>query len=121
MSKLTLGLSLLLLAFNVDAKELYRPASTGDKGTYYVLERSKSDDGHIKVLTSRVGKGNAYTDFTELKINCSKKQYFELAGGYADGAHDQPLAPLKDWSKNSRWTNLVPGSSKSDLVSFICR
>ena len=94
--------------------------SAGDRGTYYVLSSEKLGGGHVKVLTSRVGKGAAYTDFTELKVDCNNRQYFELAGGSEDGEKDTPTAPLNDWSARSKWTSLVPGSSKSDLVNYIC-
>ncbi|MBE4048754.1 hypothetical protein HJ124_22795 [Vibrio parahaemolyticus] len=109
------------LSFSLQAKELYRAPSAGDSGAYYVLKKSKLNDGTIKVLTSRIGKGKAYTDFTELKINCKKRQYLTLAGSSEDGAQSTPSKPLKDWSKNSKWTSLVNGSSKSDLVYHICR
>lgn len=103
------------------AKEMYRTSAAGDSGTYYVLTQEEIEDGIKKVLTSRIGKGNEYTDFTELKINCTSMQYFELAGSNEDGAKDNPTKPLKDWSSNSKWTSLVTGSSKYDLVKFICK
>lgn len=101
--------------------ELYRAPSAGDSGTYYVLELTKLKDGNIKVLTSRIGKGRAYTDFTELKINCEKMTYFTVAGSSEDGAKNNPSTILKDWSKGSKWTPLTYGSSKSDLVTYVCR
>ena len=104
----------------VFSNELYRKASAGDKGTYYIIESEPLSDGTIRVLSSRIGKGNAYTDFTELKVNCSTKQFFELAGSYEDGAQTAPSKPLKDLS-GSKWTPLVAGSSKSDLVLFVCK
>lgn len=103
------------------ANELYRAPSSGDSGTYYVLKREKLDDAQFKVLTSRIGKGNAYTDFTEVKINCQTRQYFELAGASEDGKKEAPTTPLKDWSSRSKWTPLVTGSSKHDLVTHVCR
>lgn len=87
------GLIAVLLLSTVPssfAKELYRSEIPGDSGTYYVLNREKTSDGLIKVLTSRIGKGNEYTDFTELNINCEAKQYFELAGSSEDGAKESP-------------------------------
>jgi len=113
-------LALMLTSEFAFTKELYRAPSAGDKGTYYVLESKDSGNDIIHVLTSRVGKGNAYTDFTELKINCKSKQYYELAGGSENGAKEKPSKQLNDWSKSSKWTSLVPGSSKYDLVNFIC-
>ncbi len=118
----TIILTIAFLSFsNISmAKDLYRGPSAGDKGEYYVLENKKIGDGLFQVLSSRIGKGNAYTDFTELKINCKTKQYFELAGGEEDGVKDKPSKELKDWSKQSKWTSLVNGSSKSDLVEYVC-
>ena len=46
------------------AKELYRAPTLGDSGTYYVLTHEKIESNISKVLTSRIGKGNEYTDFT---------------------------------------------------------
>lgn len=115
-------LVVLLLSFPAiaSAREMYRAPSAGDSGKYYVLSHEKESDGTVRVLSSRVGKGNAYTDFTELKINCEARQYFELAGTSEDGAQEKPSKPLRDWSGRSKWTSLVPGSSKSDLVGFVC-
>ena len=103
------------------AKELYRAPTAGDSGTYYVLTHEKIEPHISKVLTSRIGKSNEYTDFTELKINCVSKQYFELAGSNEDGAKEKPTKPLKDWSSKSKWTSLVVGSNKYDLVQFLCK
>ena len=120
MKNTILGIILILISFCSFSKELYRKPSSGDSGAYYVLSSSKLEDGTIKVLTSRIGKGNAYTDFTELNVNCNSRQYYELAGGSEDGAQDKPSKPLNDWSDRSKWTSLVAGSSKYDLVNFIC-
>lgn len=105
-----------LVCFGAD---LYRAPSAGDSGEYYILMQETIGAGMLKVLSNRVGKGAAYTDFTELKVNCKSKQYFELAGGEADGKQMTP--PLKLTPRNnSKWVSLVPGSSKSDLVKFVC-
>lgn len=101
-------------------QQVYRAPTAGDKGTYFLLSKEVLANKQFKVLTSRVGKGGEYTDFTELKVDCESKRYFELAGGSEDGQKDKPSAPLKDWSGRSKWTSLVPGSSKSDLVRFVC-
>jgi hypothetical protein len=53
------------------------------------------------VLTSRIGKGDAKTVFTELKINCKTMQYFELAGSIEDGKKESPTAAQNDWSSRS--------------------
>ncbi|MDX7750866.1 hypothetical protein SJR52_15350, partial [Aeromonas caviae] len=80
MKKYFAVIAIMTVSINSYAKEIYRAPSPGDSGTYYVLSREKIENGMIKVITSRVGKGNEYTDFTEMKINCASKQYFELAG-----------------------------------------
>lgn len=120
MKSTSLLVLLLFVAPLSMAKELYRSGVPGDSGTYYVLSRERIEGGLIKVLTSRVGKNNEYTDFTELNINCDSKQYFDLAGSSEDGAKESPTAELKDWSSNSKWVDLVAGSSKDDLVRFVC-
>ena len=119
MKKGLLAFVLTFVSLLVSANEMYRAPSAGDSGSYFVISSEQGDDGIHTVLTSRIGKGNAYTDFTKLKINCASKQYFELGGSSEDGAKNSPSKPLKDWS-NSKWTPIVSGSSKSDLVRYIC-
>lgn len=114
-------LVILLLAGYTNAKELYRAPSAGDKGAYYVLSEQNIRNNTVKVLTSRIGKNNAYTDFTELKINCNTMQYFTLGGSEEDGAKEKPTKKLNDWGKNAKWTSLVTGSSKYDLVMHVCK
>ncbi|GAB3015286.1 hypothetical protein [Bowmanella dokdonensis] len=106
-------------AFSVVANEMYRAPSSGDSGTYFIVSSEKGSDGILTVISSRIGKDNAYTDFTKLNVNCASKQYFELGGSSEDGAKKSPSKPIKDWS-NSKWASLVPGSSKSDLVRYVC-
>ncbi|NQD94079.1 hypothetical protein HP532_15630 [Pseudomonas sp. CrR25] len=115
------AIALMVLPAFAYAKELYRAPSSGDSGTYFLLTHEKIENGIIKVTTSRIGKSNEYTDFTELKINCYSKQYLELAGSSEDGAQEKPSKQLKDWSSKSKWTPLVTGSSKYDLVQFVCK
>ena len=103
------------------ANEIYRHPTSGDSGTYYVLSNEKLNASVRRVLTSRVEKNSEYTDFTEVKINCSSNQYFELAGVSEDGLQNKPTKTLTGWSKKSKWTPLVMGSSKYDLVQFICK
>ncbi|GAB1061226.1 MULTISPECIES: hypothetical protein [Shewanella] len=119
MKKVIFTVALAASSFPVTANEIYRAPSSGDSGSYFIITSEKGSDGIITVLSSRIGKGNAYTDFTKLNVNCESKQYFELAGSSEDGAKKSPSKPLKDWS-NSKWTSLVPGSSKSDLVRYVC-
>jgi hypothetical protein len=121
MKKISLFLLFTALSLNLSANTLYRAASSGDKGAYYIVESKPLENNKFYVLTSRVGKNKAYTDFTKLNIDCSSMQYFELAGSSVDGFQEKPTKELNDWSKNSKWVSLVNGSSKSDLVHFICK
>jgi len=121
MNKTSLFLLLTTLSFTLSANTLYRAASSGDKGTYYIVESKPLENNKFYVLTSRVGKNNAYTGFTKLNIDCDLMKYFELAGSSVDGLQEKPTKKFNDWSKNSKWVSLVNGSSKSDLVHFICK
>lgn len=119
--KIYLMATLITLTSNSSyANEIYRHPTSGDSGTYYVLSNEKLNSSVSKVLTSRVGKNSEYTDFTEVKVNCLSNQYFELAGSSEDGLQNKPTKILTDWSKKSKWVPLVTGSSKYDLVQFIC-
>lgn len=119
----TLSLVVVLISFSgvSIANEMYRSPSSGDKGSYYIINSEKVGPGIVNVLSSRIGKDDAYTDFTQLKVDCKARKFFELAGGNEDGARQKPTAALRDWSANSRWATLVTGSSKYDLVNFVCK
>ena len=120
MTHIILLLIFISISGSISANELYRQ-KPGDSGKYYIIESKDLGKGIIQVLSSRIGKGNAYTDFTKLKVNCKSKQYFELAGSSEDGAKNKPSKQLKDWSEKSKWVSLVSGSSKYDLVHYICK
>jgi len=119
MKNILLFITLVSITNTSIANDLYRAPSPGDSGTYFILNSEKNDEGVHTLLTSRVGKDNAYTDFTKLKVNCNSQQYMELAGGSEDGVKKKPSKLLKDWSK-SKWTPIVAGSSKFDLVRHVC-
>jgi len=121
MKKISIFIICTTLSFNLFANTLYRAASAGDKGAYYIIESKPLKDNVLYVLTSRVGKNQAYTDFTKLNIDCKSMKYFELAGSSVDGFQEKPTKKFNDWSKNSKWVSLVNGSSKSDLVHFVCK
>ncbi len=103
------------------SKKLYRAPSAGDKGSYYVLMRESIGNRVYRVVTSRVGNGDAYTDFSELSVNCDSRQFFVLGVVSEDGAKDKPTKNFIDISKKSKWSTLVVGSSKYDLVNHICK
>lgn len=94
-----------------DYQETLIPRSiSGDKGMYYLLE-ARQGDGVIKTLHKRVGIDA--TGYTRSEINCGTMQYREI--GYSE------TSPTAISEKAGNWTELVDGSSKSDLVKFVCR
>ncbi|MCI5141373.1 MAG: hypothetical protein D3909_06545 [Candidatus Electrothrix sp. ATG1] len=111
---------MMLLAGLASAKELYRAPSIGDQGVYYILKKEKLIDNIIYVLSSRVRDNKEYTDFTELQVNCSTKQYFVQAVSGENGVKDMPSSKIKDWTIESKWTSVVTGSSEYDLVMHVC-
>lgn len=121
MNKILLFIVLTTLSLDLSANTLYRAASSGDKGAYYIVESKALENNKFYVITSRVGKNKAYTDFTKLNIDCDSMKFFELGGSSTDGFQEKPTKKFNDWSERSKWVSLVNGSSKSDLVHFICK
>jgi hypothetical protein len=82
----------------------------GDKGTYYLLKLEKVGTV-FKVIHKRVGVDSV--GFTKTEINCSNMTYRVI--GYSEQSIDSIIDSPSDW------TRLVEGSSKSDLVRFVCK
>ena len=80
----------------------------GDKGKYFLLDKKKSGS-IVRVLHKRVGVDSV--GFTLTETNCSTMQMREL--GYSE----ESPASIKE--NPSKWFELVPGSSKSDLANFV--
>lgn len=99
-----------LAAIPAFAAEVRIPRSmAGDKGQYFLLE-AKIEAGIVKALHKRVGPSG--TGFTRTEINCKAMRIRDM--GYSeDSAAAIKIAPGK-------WYELVAGSSKSDLVNFVC-
>jgi hypothetical protein len=81
----------------------------GDKGKYFLIE-AKNDDGIYTTLHKRIGLES--TGYSKTEIDCKKMQYRDM--GYSEVSETN----IED--KPGNWTELVDGSSKSDLVRFIC-
>lgn len=82
----------------------------GDKGRYYLLEAKRKGD-IVAALHKRVGVDSV--GYTRTETNCRTMRMREM--GYTEGAHSQmQIRPTK-------WFELVPGSSKSDLANFVCK
>jgi hypothetical protein len=92
-------------------KETFIPRSTpGDKGKYYLLEAKKNGD-IVVALHKRVGVDSI--GFTRTETNCKTHQMREL--GYGENS------PANIKLKPTKWFELAPGSSKSDLAHFVCK
>jgi len=81
-----------------------------DKGKYFLLENRKTGN-IVRALHKRVGVDSIGYTLTE--TNCATMKMREL--GYSE------KSPSAIKENPTKWFDLVPGSSKSDLASFVCR
>ncbi|MEB3244382.1 MAG: hypothetical protein VKJ06_00130 [Vampirovibrionales bacterium] len=94
-------------AFAVSPK-IYR---TEGFANYYLLTATRNGD-IIRTTTKRVGKNE--TGFTLSENNCRTKQFKEL--GYGEGTSETSIK----LHKSTQWSDLFPGSSRQDLMDFVC-
>jgi hypothetical protein len=104
-----IALSFIVQCANAQTETQIPRSMAGDKGKYYLLDARESG-GITTTLHKRVGVSE--TGFSMTEINCKTYQYRDM--GYSENGID------KIKIKVGRWTELVTGSSKSDLVNFIC-
>lgn len=83
-----------------------------DKGKYFLVYLEKNANTYI-AINQRVGV--SYTGYTKTQINCSNMMYRVL--GYTEG-HIEHLEYAEN--EENKWSNIVSGSSKSDLVKYVC-
>lgn len=83
--------------------------SPGDKGKYFLIE-AKNDNGIYTTLHKRIGLESI--GYSKTEIDCKSMHYRDI--GYSEVSVDR----IED--KPGNWTELVDGSSKSDLVRFVC-
>lgn len=100
--------SIKALAKN-ESEVLIPRSVAGDQGKYYLIS-SKREGNLITTLHKRVGLDSV--DYTKAEINCSIMMYRVI--GYSETSANAIQASLGEW------TDLVQGSSKSDLVNFVC-
>lgn len=86
------------------------PRSSDDRGRYFLLSAVKTS-GIVKTLHKRVGVDSV--GWTSCEIDCKARRMRET--GYSEDGPDK-IRPVP-----TRWFELVPGSSKSDLVAFVCK
>jgi len=81
----------------------------GDKGKYFLLESTKDGD-IVRALHKRVGVDSV--GYTRTETNCATMQMRTI--GYSEES------PTEIKEAPTKWFDLVPGSSKSDLENFVC-
>ena len=91
-------------------QEIQIPRSmSGDKGKYYLIELKHTGD-IAAAIHKRVGVD--IIGYTKTETNCKTMQMREL--GYSEAS------PKNIKENPTKWFDLVPGSSKSDLANFVC-
>lgn len=83
----------------------------GDQGKYYLLEKQQQKNGNWLVLHKRVSPQNL--GFTKTEINCKTIKFKVISYG------DDAIENMKP--TNDRWADIVQGSSKSDLIKYVCK
>lgn len=96
-------------SIGVYAAEVQIPRTMYDKGTYYLLD-AKTKGSITTTLHKRVGVNE--TGYSKTEINCKSRQYRDI--GYSEAGPDKVAG------SPGKWTDLISGSSKSDLVNFAC-
>jgi len=86
------------------------PRSSFEKAKYYLISVEK-DGQYYKTIHSRISSQS--TGYSVTRIDCSSQKYQDL--GYGD--HQSSITMYKKLN----WATLVSGSSKSDLVNYVCK
>ncbi len=86
------------------------PRSMSEQANYYLIT-TESDGEHLRTVHSRVS--SASHGYSVTRIDCTNRRYQDL--GY--GEDRQSNIKMYD---NIQWAELVPGSSKDDMVTFVC-
>lgn len=104
------GLILMGSVHTAYAETLIPRSMAGDKGQYYLIE-SKRSGNVVTAVHKRVGVYDTY--YTKTETNCSTMKMREIGGS------DLSVKNIK--VNPTKWFDLVPGSSKSDLANFVCK
>lgn len=89
--------------------EILIPRSISDKGRYYLVDKTGTGTS-TTVVVKRVGVYD--TIYTRSQIDCGTRMYKVLGEGMTyDTINNTP----------GNWTRATTGSSKSDLLEFICK
>lgn len=96
---------------NAISEQIMR-SSRGDKGRYFLVY-VEGGNGNFTVISKRIGV--EAVGYSKVEINCGSRVYREL--DYTE-RHIEYFADAQD--SPTKWTSLVNGSSKSDLVNYVC-
>jgi hypothetical protein len=86
------------------------PRSSFEKAKYYLISVEK-DGQYYKTIHSRISSKS--TGYSASRIDCINQKYQDL--GYGDNQSTITMY------KKVNWAVLIPGSSKSDLVNYVCK
>lgn len=90
------------------AAETPIPRIMADKGKYYLLGVKTKGS----IITSRHKRvGVSETGYSKTDMNCKSMQYRDM--GYSEDGPDKIV------DSPGKWTDVLAGSSKSDLVNFV--
>ncbi|MEX0963807.1 MAG: hypothetical protein WDZ52_07205 [Pseudohongiellaceae bacterium] len=86
------------------------PRSTPERASYYLIT-TESDGEYLRTVHSRISSSSH--GYSVTRIDCTNRRYQDL--GYGEDLQSN----IKMYN-NVQWAALVSGSSKSDLVNFVC-
>ena len=101
----------IMLAWQAALAEELIPRSMAEKAKYYLIS-VENDGAYLKTVHRRTSSWG--TGYSVTRIDCKNKRYMDL--GYGDDS----ISNIKMYD-DIRWTQIVQGSSKSDLVTFVCK
>lgn len=104
-----MAITIATLSIGVFAAEVQIPRTMVDKGTYYLL-LAEIRGSVTTTLHKSVGVNE--TGYSKTEINCKTMQYRDM--GYSE------VGPEKIAGTPGKWTEVLSGSSKFDLVNFVC-
>jgi hypothetical protein len=105
----SLAITVATFSIGAFAAEFQIPRTMVDKGTYYLLV-AETRGSVTTALHKRVGVNE--TGYSKTEISCKTMQYRDM--GYSE------VGPDKIAGTPGKWTDALSGSSKSDLVNFVC-
>ncbi len=101
---------------HANSTEQLIPRSSPEKCKYYLVH-SENKNGILRATSKQVCPKNKFysgVGFSVIDIDCNQRKYKTI--GYGDDS----ISNVKTYS-STKWAHLVSGSSKYDLVNFVCK